>query len=159
MPGTRRIVVKELKEIHKGTDKRGRDYTIYQLIATTEGGAPITENLRSFQQLPKNQVIDVTIDRFEGGNGAVSYTVSTKAKGGDAVGKRVKELEERLDRQGAELKKLIDRVKRLEGANGAAPAGQAGSPAPQGAPPASPQPPPEPSVGPGSQMPTDDIPF
>jgi hypothetical protein len=150
--GTRKIVVREQKEIHRGTNRRGHDYVIYQLIATTEGGVAIDQNLRSFQKLPLNQLIEVTIERFESTNFGVSYTVSTKAKGADAVGQRISGLE----RQVEELAKRLAAVESSVRQNGAAP--QPGSQSPAATPP--PQTPaPQPAGGLGGQMPTDDIPF
>lgn len=150
--GKRRIIVREQKEIHKGT-RHGRDYVIYQVIATTEGGVPIEENLRSFQQLPKNQLIEVEIEKFDSPQWGVSYTLSTKKSGGEAVGKRIGEMERQL----AELTK---RVVALEGGRTqTAPAAPAGPPAQRspGMPEVRPQQPPQlPGEG---QAPTDDIPF
>lgn len=154
-PNTRRIVVKEQKEIHKGTNRNGHDYVIYQLVATTEGGVPIEQNLRSFQQLPKNQLIEVTVEKYTSQqSGAVSYTVSTKKKGGDTVGKRI----DALERQ---VKDLTARLQAVEGRARAA--SSAPSTAAATAPPAASQQnqqqPPAVPVSSGPQMPSDDIPF
>lgn len=151
MAGTRRIVVKEQKEIHKGTGNGGRDYVIYQVIATTEQGVPIEQNLRSFQQLPKNQLIEVSIEKFESAKFGVSYTVSTQKSGGAAVGKRI----EALERQVADLTK---RLAALESGRSSAAPPPAARPEASGPPAATSQqqPPPVPA---GDQMPTDDIPF
>jgi hypothetical protein len=161
MAGTRKIVVREQREIHKGT-RNGRDFIIYQVVATTEGGVPIEQNLRSFQQLPKNQLIDVDIEKYESPqSGAVSYTVSTK-KQGSSVGKKVSELEARMDTMAREFAKLVKRVEQLEGRggqNGAAPPSPVAATPPPAAPQPTQQPPPLAAEGSGGQMPTDDIPF
>jgi hypothetical protein len=71
--GTRRIVVREQKEIHKGTNN-GRDYTIYQVIATTEGGRPHRPEPSELPAAPEEPVIEVTVERFESAQWGVSYT-------------------------------------------------------------------------------------
>lgn len=150
--GKRKLIVREQKEIHKGT-RSGRDYVIYQVIATTEGGVPIDQNLRSFQQLPKNQIIEVDIEKFDSPQWGVSYTLSTKKSGGEAVGKRI----DGLERQLAELTK---RVGALEGGPArTAPPATTGPPVDRspGTPQVQPQqPPPLPGEG---EAPSDDIPF
>jgi hypothetical protein len=148
--GTRRIVVREQKEIHKGT-RNGRDYVIYQVIATTDTGVPIDQNLRSFQQLPKNQVIEVTVERFESAQWGVSYTLSTQKKGDAAVGKRIATLERTVEA-------LSKRLEALEnGASAAAPP-PAAQPVASGPPAATSQQQP-PDLPGGGAMPNDDIPF
>lgn len=153
MASKRRIIVREQKEIHKGTGNNGRDYVIYQVIATNEGGVPIDLNLRSFQQLPKNQLIEVNVERFESDKFGVSYTLSTQKQGGEAVGKRIGELERAV----AELTKRVGQLEAGRQAAAPAPGPPPAAPAP-GAPIQGTQPPPQ-LPGEGGQGPSDDIPF
>lgn len=97
MPGKRTIIVKELKVIHKGTNKAGQDYTIYQVLATDPAGNSLDDyNLRSFQELPKHQPVEVEIEKFESDRYGESYTVSTKS-GGKKMGSEVRQLTTRVE--------------------------------------------------------------
>ncbi len=148
---TRRLIVRELRQIHKGQTTKGQQYTIWQVVATTPDGRAIDHKLRTFEELPKNQVIECTVELFKSEQFGDSYTLAQ-------VGKVT--LEEKVNL-------LTDRLRRLEehiygqGA-GSAPQSQ---PAPPPAPPSAPPPPPPPTeaprAAPVAQRPPapDDIPF
>lgn len=142
------IVVTEQRPIHSGTNNSGAPYTIYQVIANRQNGELIDLNLRSFEELPKNQLITVTVEKYDNPRYGVSYTVSLKGKK-SGLGAKVAKLE-------ADLKVLEQRVAALEqrgGGSSSAPTSVPGTPA--GPPPG---PPPTPPQSVGSGLP-DDVPF
>lgn len=156
MPGKRVIIVKDLKEIHKGTNSAGADYTIWQVLATDQAGNSLDDyNLRTFQELPKHQPIEVEIEKFDHARYGESYTVSTKS-GGKRMGNEVRQLRTRveaLEKALGELRsELRASIQNGHAAHAAPPVSTGGPPsqAPQ-------QPPP---MQPGGGLPRDDdIPF
>lgn len=148
---SRRLIVRELRKIHTGQTSTGARYTIWQVVATTPDGRAIDQTLRTFEELPRNVVIEVTVEKHTSVEYGVSYTLAQVEK---------VSAEERM-------KLLEDRVKRLEGhiygsGDTHAPQLQSAPPAPP--PPAPPPTPPPPAV-PYSSVPAqrplapDDIPF
>lgn len=150
-----KIIVTDQKQIHQGRNRNGGEYTIFQVIAQKESGEPISQdmNLRSFDQLPKNQVIEVEVEEYNSEQYGTSYTVSQKGK------RRGSGLAKKVDEMMAALKRLNARLEAVERAVGVAGTQQPASTQP---PPAAPQqgPPPTPPPMPsGDGMPGDDIPF
>lgn len=149
--GNRRLIVRELRQIHKGRTSKGADYTIWQVVATLPDGRAIDQNLRTFEELPRNQVIECEVEKHTSEQYGTSYTLTQVGK--VSTSERVALLE--------------DRMKRLEhhvygqGAGSAPPPQPAPTPAPP--PPAPPPPPPAeaPRAAPVAQRPPapDDIPF
>lgn len=150
--GTRKIIVKDLKVIHKGRNRQGSEYTIRQVVATTEQGIPIEQNLRTFEEnLPKNQPIEVEIEVYNSEQYGTSYTVKRAGAGRKGLGKKVDALEGEVNQLKVRLAKLEERIK------AAAPAA---AQAPQAAPPAQPPPQPPPVAPQSGGLPSDDdIPF
>jgi hypothetical protein len=110
-PHTTEIIVTEQKVIHSG-NKNGRDYTIYQVIATNRNGQLIDLNLRSFDELPKNQVIKVEVEKFDSEQYGVSYTVSLEGKKkSSGLGKVVDGLRDRVSALEARLEAVEKLVK------------------------------------------------
>lgn len=148
-PHVTEIIVTEQKVIHSG-NKNGRDYTIYQVIATNRNGQLIDLNLRSFDELPKNQVIKVEVEKYDSEQYGVSYTVTLEGKKkSSGLGKVVDDLK-------ARVKTLEERLAAVERrVTGSAPPQQA--PSAQAPPAAQSAPPPVPPTTDG--VPSDDIPF
>jgi hypothetical protein len=146
MASVREIIVTEQKVIHKG-QSNGRDYTIYQVIATNRNGQLIDQNLRSFSELPKNQVVKVEVEKFESEQYGVSYTVSLEGKKKNSgLGKVVDGLRERV----SALEARLEAVEKLVKGAQQAPSAQAPPAAQSATPPALPA---------TDGMPSDDIPF
>lgn len=151
-PHTTEIVVTEQKVIHKGRNNNsGRDYTIYQVIATNRNGQLIDLNLRSFSELPKNQAIKVEVEKFVSEQYGVSYTVSLEGKRkNNGLGKEVNELKSKVAALERRIEELEQRAQR----------GPAAAPPAATPPPRSPDPAPPPIQTPPSDgAPSDDIPF
>jgi hypothetical protein len=89
-----KIIVKECKVIHSGNQRSGGTYTMYQLIATKPDGAPIPLNLRSFEDFPLNEVVDVTSTPFVSESYGTSYTI--KRKGLSDSEREIENLKKRL---------------------------------------------------------------
>lgn len=92
---TRRLIVRELRQIHKGRTKNGAEYIIWQVIATTPEGRSIDQNLRTFEELPKGEVIECTVERFESQQYGVSFTL--KQVGRRHTKDEIKELRQRVE--------------------------------------------------------------
>lgn len=156
-----KIIVRELLHIHTGRSKSGGTYSIWQVRATKPDGTKITDSaneelkLRTFDEgLPKDQVIDVTVEKHNSEQYGTSYTIAAvgEAKGG--LTKRVEKVE-------AFLKATVgDRWTNFnpENTQTAAPPAAAPPPTPPPAPPPPPPEPPPPTQAPSS-TPDDAIPF
>lgn len=96
---TTSIIVKETRATSSGRTGAGAEYTLYQVIATKPSGEPINLNLRAFEDLPKNVVIEVDAELYRSQRYGDSYTLQRKgAGGGDGGGDRMSSLEERVKR-------------------------------------------------------------
>lgn len=98
---TRFIIVKETREISHGRSQSGSEYRMWQIIATKPDGTPIAQNLRCFEDLPRGEVLEVSVTPFVSEQWGTSYTVARKDKSKlhadvDALTKRVAALEEYL---------------------------------------------------------------
>jgi hypothetical protein len=95
-----KLIVTQSKVTHSGKTSSGGSYNLYQVIATRPDGAPIPFNLRSFEDLPTNEVLDVECEIYRSQQYGDSYTV--KRIGGSpktaTLGKSVDELRERVER-------------------------------------------------------------
>src|SRR4029077_10696228 len=72
---TRRITVTDCTVITQGLGRNNREYTIYEIAARGEDGLEITENLRSFEELPLDVLIDVEVETFHSERHGHSYTL------------------------------------------------------------------------------------
>lgn len=77
---TRFIIVRETREISRGRSQSGREYAMWQLIATKPDGTPIEANLRSFEDMPRGEVLEVAVTPFVSEQWGTSYTVARKNK-------------------------------------------------------------------------------
>ncbi len=93
---TRRLIVRELRRIHQGRTTKGAEYTIWQVVATSPDGREIEQTLRTFEELPKNQVIEVTVEKHASPEYGVSFTLAQVGKA--SADDRIKLLEERVAR-------------------------------------------------------------
>jgi hypothetical protein len=144
---TRKINVVSSRELHSG-ETNGKPWSIYEIVATTEGGEPIDLTLKSFEQL--DGLVDVEVERQDHEKYGTSYMLKRVGGGsggssqaaGARLGPKVDELRDRLDR----LEPIVDRLR--EQVTGLSQlAHQTAAAAPGYAPP-------EPTFGPD-----DDIPF
>lgn len=95
---TTKIIVKETRVTSSGRTRKGSTYSLYQVIATKPSGEPINLNLRSFEDLPKDVVIEVDAELFRSEHNGNSYTLQRKGAPGGGSGPRLDSLEERVKR-------------------------------------------------------------
>lgn len=72
------IIVKQCNPIKSGDGRDGSRWTMYQLVATKPDGTPIPQNLRTFDEVPVNEVVDVNVTPFVSETYGTSYTVKLK---------------------------------------------------------------------------------
>lgn len=71
----RQIIVTELKKLSSGT-RSGEPWTIYQVRATLADGRVIQDmKLRTFEDLPRDQVISVEVEPYNSAKYGQSYTL------------------------------------------------------------------------------------
>lgn len=105
---TRTIIAREVKEISKGRTKTGREYTMWQIVATLESGQPIAQNLRSFEELPTNVPIEVKVTPFISEQFGTSYTLELTGDSKKEHGLRA--TVERLEARIATLEATVERL-------------------------------------------------
>lgn len=101
-----KLTITSCEAVHTGNNRNGNPYTIYEVMAMDEAGAPVTENLRAFDDLPLNELLDCEVERYESDAHGVTFTIYPKAKvarkaGGapkGGLGKSVDELRERVNK-------------------------------------------------------------
>lgn len=135
-----RIIAKRLSPIKSGTTGDGTAYTISQVIATKPDGTPISDfNLRTFDALPTDCVIEVDCELFKSERFGDSYTVKLKAGQAQASQGMTQEAADLRD-----LKLRVDRIENFLSGRGEW-AGSAAEPAgPPSPPPSGDAPPPPP---------------
>lgn len=153
----RKLIVRELRKIHTGRTKAGAEYVVWQVVATTPDGRPIDVNLRTFEELPRNEVIECTVELFKSEQYGDSYTL--KQLGRRSTKDELKALEARV----AKLEQTIymrDDPYTNQGGHAAPPQPTTQAQPPPPAPP--PPPPATPAAAPPLERPLpgdEDIPF
>lgn len=91
---TRALIVVSCTEGYKGTGRKG-EFTIYNIEATTDDGSPVTQSLRSFDDLTPliGKVAEFDVKPYRGNKG-LTYTLYAKDK--PKAEDRIKQLEERV---------------------------------------------------------------
>lgn len=153
---TTKLIVTATNRLHTGRTQGGKPYEIFQIIATKPDGTPISQamNLRAFEDLPKNVVLEVDAELFTSERYGNSYTIKPKmgslTEQVKALQDRVTMIEDFLRGRGEFAGQAAGPPQQQEGAPQAAP-----PPPPPPAPAAEPAPPPTAPAG----QPADDIPF
>jgi hypothetical protein len=81
---------------YRGKHPNGHSYTIYDIEAERLNGDPVNAKLRSFEELPVGEELDLHVEQYDGGEHGISYTLSRK--GGSGREQRIKDLEARVAR-------------------------------------------------------------
>lgn len=84
---------------------RGDTYTIYELTAFKEDGSEINEKLRSFENLPLDELIEVTVTPYNSEKYGRSFTIAQRNRPNSA--QLIRELK-------TTVLKLTERVEDLE---------------------------------------------
>lgn len=162
---TTKLIVTASNRLHTGRTGGGKAYEIWQIIATKPDGTPIPQawNLRAFEDLPKNVVLEVDAELFTSERYGSSYTLKPKSGG---MSDQLAALQERV----ARIEDFLRGRGEFVGTAAAPPAATAPATT-QGAPPPPPPPaPPQaapapapapapPTAAPAGRPPGDDIPF
>lgn len=158
---TTSLIVTATNRLHTGRTSGGTEYEIWQIIATKPDGTPIPQsmNLRAFEDLPKNVVMEVDAELYESERYGNSYTIKPRvgsvAEQVRALGERVTRIEDFLRGRGEFVGQATAAPPRQQ----ATPQQQAAPPPPPPPAPAAPPAPPPPPPPPPSGNPPDDIPF
>jgi hypothetical protein len=157
----RDLIVTELKELTTGTGKSGAPYVLYQVRATYPDGRVIPDmKLRTFEELPTNEVIKVRIEAHSSEQFGASYTLFQVGGGksaGEALVEKVKGLEQRVAHLERALGQPVAGVTSPSAVDSPVVAGNARRQAPIGPPmPTGAEPPTPPTQGSEGQ---NDIPF
>lgn len=101
------LIVTDLKVITSGTNGRTQaPFTLWQVTATKPNGQAIeAANLRTFQELPKHEIIEVQCKRFNSPQYGESITLTKKGKS---------KSQERMDGLESRIKVLEEDKQRLE---------------------------------------------
>lgn len=92
-PTTRRLVVVTLTPLTTFRRKDNSEGTLYEVEARTPDGAEIREPLRTFQELPIGEPIEVAVERYEHERHGVSYTLKRAKR---RLGQEIDDLRERV---------------------------------------------------------------
>lgn len=97
--GKRTIIVTGANEIKTGTSSKGGKWTLTGIDATTESGDPIDLKMKTFDNLPQGQPIEVEIEKQEHDKYGTSYLLKRPKKegSGNGLGGAVDDLRERVE--------------------------------------------------------------
>lgn len=132
----RKITVLDTDIEHEGVSRRtGNPFTIYNVTALGEDGLPIDLRLRTFDgELPRNELIEVEVEKRDDDRHGTTYTISIPGKGStqprgnplaesvDDLKRRVTVLEEALRAISAGEKPRLESLATPPGAGGDPPA-------------------------------------
>lgn len=93
---TTQIVVTETRVTYEGKNKQGHTYKLYQIIATKPDGSPVPFNLRSFEDMPKGEVLEVAAEIYRSQQYGDSYTLTRKGGSKSATKNELEKLAERV---------------------------------------------------------------
>lgn len=85
-PPTRQLIVTDLRKIKDGHTSGGDAYTLWQVRATSMDGIPIDSNLRTFDNIPLDVPVTVTVEKFSSTRGyGDSFTLELVEDGATAT--------------------------------------------------------------------------
>lgn len=129
-----RLLITSCVAVYTGKNRRGDEYTIYEVKACKESGETIEEKLTSFEDLPV-ELLDVTVTPYDSAEHGRSYTLARQGR--VSTSRQIKELRGIIDG-------LVERVVELERRMPAPPIrGESVQPAAAPSQPAQEQPPPD----------------
>jgi hypothetical protein len=122
-----RLRITSCSSVYSGVNTRGDDYTIYEVQAAKETGEVVDQKLRSFEELPVGEILDLTVTPFKSEKHGLSYTLARKNKPGGGSSRKIEELT-------AFVGAIDERLKLVEGRLMGPPAAAAPAAVPQAAP-------------------------
>lgn len=107
-----RLRITDCKQIYQGHNKRGDNFTIFEIKATKPNGQPIDEKLRAFTSLPIGQEIDVNVQVYNSEQWGKSFTVYPKGSRSESATGQLNELRDQVvelqDRNVALTRRVAD---------------------------------------------------
>jgi hypothetical protein len=116
---TRNLTVRSCNAVHEGTSASGKPWTLYEVAVVGEDGEPITENFKSFENLPIGELVAYEVEREDHPTYGTSYLLKLP-KGARRPPKPNLQ---------ADVEELRQRIARLESQVGALTGGGETSPA------------------------------
>lgn len=163
----RKLTIVSCKDVYHGTNSKNKPFTIYEIQATDENNQIVQQTLKSFEELPVGLQAEFEVERYDGGQHGISFTLKRVRP---KLGPRVEALEEQVI---PALEKRVEHLERQLGVQPVQPPTPAqpmpweSEPAPPAQPQAPAQPAPQPQPAPFESPPgatfggppEDDIPF
>lgn len=112
-PFALRMTVTKCEEAYRGySHSTGGEYVMYDVLALDESGEPITSRLRSYEQLPLDQLGEFEVHPYDNEQYGRSYTIKPlkQKSSGARLGPKVDELRERSKKQSKVIDALIAHV-------------------------------------------------
>ncbi len=109
-PAETKLRITSCSSVYTGKHPNGHSYTIYEIEAVRPDGTVVAESLRSFEELPVGEVLDLNVVKFDSPEHGTSYTLSRRGGSGNA--KKIRDLEETV-------RALVARLEALEQVVGA----------------------------------------
>lgn len=135
---TRTLNIVACKVVYTGTNAKGNEYHIHEVMATKPDGSPVELPLRSFDNLPLGTA-EYLVEQYVGKNGEVSYTLKTPGRRGGGGGRPAPQqpsLEPRVAALEQAVQNLTAQVLQLQAPGSAAATSRPLSTIPASAPPA-----------------------
>ncbi len=108
----RRLTVTACDSIFNGTGKNGKPFTIYEVFAVDDSGAPVEAKLRAFDLLPLNKLIEYEITKREDPKHGTSYTLKKPGKPDPPPDPKV--MQRKINQQAEEIAALNTRLGHAE---------------------------------------------
>src|ERR1700683_1321956 len=89
-----RLKILSCRQAYQGRNKRGDEFTIYEIEASKPDGTPINEKLRAFSTLPIGQEVDVTVTPYNSEQYGKSFTLALKGSKSGNFSAAINELTE-----------------------------------------------------------------
>jgi hypothetical protein len=117
----KRITVIDTTVIRSGTSSSGKDWTLYEVTAVDENGAPIEEKLKSFDAL--SGTVEVEVEKDDNPKYGVSYMLklpkgsagASAPPAGARLGPKVDDLRGRVEHLEDQVSGLTRAVEELRG--------------------------------------------
>lgn len=110
----RKLTVTSCNALRSGVGKNDKPWTMYEVFAVDEGGAPVEAKLRSFDPLKLNELVEYEITKREDQRHGTSYTLKKPGKREPPPDPRL--LQAKIEEQRVAIEKLTRRTTDVEAA-------------------------------------------
>ncbi len=108
----RRLTVTACDPIYSGTNKAGKPFTMYEVFAVDDSGAPVEVKLRAFDLLELNKLVEYEITRRDDARHGTSYTLKRPGKPDPPPDPKV--MQRKINQQAGEIAALNTRLGHAE---------------------------------------------